>query len=146
MSFFISESVWRWEGKGELTSINWLIDMHFKKKISKLFTSCFCCFWSSLTCRRDDAHCKYIQEAINNAFAAHGTRKKPKGNTNTGGRTSPDGSPCPPLLPSNTDAGLKPQDTPVAASASPHHFSVSVCTPSHLDKLAQARHLHWCHK
>ncbi|PVD27586.1 hypothetical protein C0Q70_12750 [Pomacea canaliculata] len=75
----------------------------------------------------DDAHCKYIQEAINNAFAAHGTRKKPKGNTNTGGRTSPDGSPCPPLLPSNTDAELKPQDTPVAASASPHHFSVSEC-------------------
>ncbi|KAL8589040.1 hypothetical protein ACOMHN_055053 [Nucella lapillus] len=43
----------------------------------------------------DEAHYRYISEAINTAFAAHGKRKKPKGNTNTGGRTSPDGSPCP---------------------------------------------------
>lgn len=51
---------------------------------------------------RDEALYRYILEAINTAFAAHGKRKKPKGNTNTGGRTSPDGSPCPPSASSSS--------------------------------------------
>lgn len=44
----------------------------------------------------DETHYKFILEAINSAFAAHGKRKTPKGNTNRGGRTSPDGSTSPP--------------------------------------------------
>nr|KAG5698493.1 hypothetical protein BaRGS_005888 [Batillaria attramentaria] len=55
--------------------------------------------------KSDEAHYKYIQDAINSAFAAHGKRKKPKGNTNTGGRTSPDGSPCPPTAQQGTANG-----------------------------------------
>ncbi|GFN93801.1 activating signal cointegrator 1 complex subunit 2 [Plakobranchus ocellatus] len=36
---------------------------------------------------------EYIQAAIDLAFATYGHRKSPRGDTNTGGRTSPDGAP-----------------------------------------------------
>lgn len=42
---------------------------------------------------RDSAQFEYIQSAINSAFATYGRRKSPRGDTNTGGRTSPDGAP-----------------------------------------------------
>ncbi|BFZ15923.1 hypothetical protein BsWGS_18962 [Bradybaena similaris] len=41
----------------------------------------------------DDSQFEYIQSAINSAFATFGRRKPPRGDTNTGGRTSPDGAP-----------------------------------------------------
>ncbi|CAL1547270.1 unnamed protein product [Lymnaea stagnalis] len=41
----------------------------------------------------DPSQLEYIQAAINSAFATFGRRKSPRGNTNTGGRTSPDGAP-----------------------------------------------------
>ncbi|XP_059151768.1 activating signal cointegrator 1 complex subunit 2-like [Physella acuta] len=41
----------------------------------------------------DSAQFDYIQSAINSAFATYGRRKSPRGDTNTGGRTSPDGAP-----------------------------------------------------
>ncbi|KAK7467743.1 hypothetical protein BaRGS_00037018 [Batillaria attramentaria] len=66
----------------------------------------------------DEAHYKYIQDAINSAFAAHGKRKKPKGNTNTGGRTSPDGSPCPPTAQQGTANGVRQQTTGPAGGCS----------------------------
>lgn len=70
------------------------------------------------SCDVDEAHYKYIQDAINSAFAAHGKRKKPKGNTNTGGRTSPDGSPCPPSVQHGMAHGTAPlasRSPPVSA-------------------------------
>lgn len=41
----------------------------------------------------DPSQLEYIQAAINSAFATFGRRKSPRGDTNTGGRTSPDGAP-----------------------------------------------------
>uniref|UniRef100_A0A0B7AGQ0 CUE domain-containing protein n=1 Tax=Arion vulgaris TaxID=1028688 RepID=A0A0B7AGQ0_9EUPU len=41
----------------------------------------------------DSSQFEYIQSAINSAFATFGRRKSPRGDTNTGGRTSPDGAP-----------------------------------------------------
>ncbi|XP_012941572.1 activating signal cointegrator 1 complex subunit 2, partial [Aplysia californica] len=41
----------------------------------------------------DSSQFEYIQSAINSAFATFGHRKSPRGDTNTGGRTSPDGAP-----------------------------------------------------
>lgn len=47
----------------------------------------------SLTLASRDPHqLEYIQSAINAAFATFGHRKSPRGDTNTGGRTSPDGA------------------------------------------------------
>ncbi|KAH9500008.1 Activating signal cointegrator 1 complex subunit 2 [Bulinus truncatus] len=40
----------------------------------------------------DPHQLEYIQSAINAAFATFGRRKSPRGDTNTGGRTSPDGA------------------------------------------------------
>ncbi|KAK0044479.1 activating signal cointegrator 1 complex subunit 2 [Biomphalaria pfeifferi] len=40
----------------------------------------------------DPHQLEYIQSAINAAFATFGHRKSPRGDTNTGGRTSPDGA------------------------------------------------------
>ena len=42
---------------------------------------------------RDASQFEYIQTAIDSAFATYGHRKSPRGDTNTGGRTSPDGAP-----------------------------------------------------
>lgn len=40
----------------------------------------------------DETRLHYIQDAINAAFATYGKRKKPKGATRRGGRTSPEGA------------------------------------------------------
>lgn len=77
----------------------------------------------SLTEPSDEAHYKYIQEAINSAFAAHGQRKKPKGNMNTGGRTSPDGSPCPPMAQGKT---VTASTTPLPSTSPAHQHNVSL--------------------
>ena len=80
----------------------------------------------------DEAHYRYISEAINSAFAAHGRRKKPKGNTNTGGRTSPDGSPCP-------ASALSSAATPVAMAAASSVPKTTASPAPNSDGLAKSQ-------
>ncbi|XP_076438370.1 activating signal cointegrator 1 complex subunit 2-like isoform X2 [Babylonia areolata] len=74
----------------------------------------------------DEAHYRYISEAINAAFTAHGRRKKPTGNMNTGGRTSPDGSPCPASALSSTAAAAAAAETMTLSTFAPQSSSAAV--------------------
>ncbi|KAK3587712.1 hypothetical protein CHS0354_042502 [Potamilus streckersoni] len=50
---------------------------------------------TQVSCDVDKTRIQYIQDSVNIAFATYGKRKAPKGATNRGGRTSPDGAPVP---------------------------------------------------
>ncbi|KAK3769238.1 hypothetical protein RRG08_005185 [Elysia crispata] len=63
---------------------------------------------------------EYIQTAIDSAFATYGHRKSPRGDTNTGGRTSPDGAPDSTMGAGGGGAGVKSGAAPEDFQAESH--------------------------
>ena len=75
---------------------------------------------------REASQFEYIQTAIDSAFATYGHRKSPRGDTNTGGRTSPDGAPDSTMGAGGGGAGVKSGAAPEDFQAESHVRSFTI--------------------